>query len=87
MHLVPTERRDRDDLVRRLREYAERHRPTLDPDSPDFPLELARGIGLAVGASLAEATTLAVTQDPRRRATRDLEAHQPVPEHRNWGLH
>lgn len=44
VRLVPSDTRDRDDLIRRLAEYSEMLGLALDPASQDFPVELARSI-------------------------------------------
>src|SRR5665213_408853 len=44
VRLVPTESRDRADLVQRLRDYSETLGLVLDSTSQDFPIELARSI-------------------------------------------
>jgi hypothetical protein len=44
VRLVPTDTRNRDDLIRRLAVYSEMLGLALDPDSQDFPIEVARSI-------------------------------------------
>ena len=44
VRLVPTDTRDRDDLVRRLADYSETLGLALDPASQDFTIDLARSI-------------------------------------------
>ena len=44
VRLVPTDTRDRDDLVRRLTDYSKALGLALDPSLHDFPIEVARSI-------------------------------------------